>query len=136
MAVSKEAEDSKQFILDSRDKYGNDIFIEKRMSELRVGEPDVSGCFRGMPFYFEVKHCNEISYVNNHEFKPMQIYNLQEREKTGALCLGLLIHKTGVKYIYPQYLKKHFTKQEFLDAEVFEWQKLRSHWVANILTNY
>ena len=132
-----ESKDSANFINQAREVYGRKIHIRKKMSNMGI-ELDIAGCFKGMPFYFESKHCNTISYKNEHPFTPIQIDELQTREKAGALCLGLLFHGNSkwLRIVRTHELKAHFNKNEFLQMEEFEWEKLRSQWIQKIQESF
>jgi hypothetical protein len=107
--------------------YGKDLYIEKRLAS-KIGEPDIFALFKGMPFHGESKNINELSLKNNEEFKEIQINNLKIKERAGAMCVGILLHKKITKFLPLDMLHDYITKEEFLNAEEFNFELLWKIW--------
>lgn len=136
MASSAESNASKKFIDKQRLIYKKDLYIKKMPSTIAIGEPDIYAIFQGMPLHAESKFINPISLTNTHEFNEIQIENLAIKARAGAMCIGLLLHEKTIKFIPYDKLHAHITKEEFLNAEEFNWQKLKSLWMQNIQKNF
>jgi len=132
MATSVESELSKKFITSQIKMYGKDLYIEKRMSNLKVGEPDIFILYKGMPLFAESKVINSITLINNREFTEIQLYNLEQKANAGAMCIGLLLHPKEIKYIMYNKLIPATTKQMFENAEIFNLETLREIWIKTI----
>mgnify|MGYP003621826884 CR=1 FL=1 len=133
-----ESDLSQEFIKQQIEKYGSNIVIEKIIIPSRKGFPDIQGVFYGMPFYIEAKKINEISLINLHKFEPLQSRSLAIRFKAGAICVGLLMKsKHDIRYIDNKDIPEngYVTKEQFLNAEPFSWEKLYLNWMQRILTD-
>jgi len=97
-----ESDLSGKLIKTLRKKYGSHIWIQKKRAEV-IGEPDISCVLDGVPYFFECKIVNSQSLKNTHRFSEIQIFTLKEREKAGAICLGLLmLDSKNVKCVLPK----------------------------------
>lgn len=127
---------SQTFIKSQKDKYGRFLYIEKTFNPLKKGEPDISAIYKGMPVYLETKLINSISLTNLYPFKKLQLENLAIKARAGAMCIGLLGNGKEYRYIMHDKLTEHITKEQYLSAEIFEWEKLKSLWIKSILTSF
>lgn len=135
MASSAESNASQNFIKNQKKIYGRSLYI-KKMPPVTIGEPDIYAIFQGMPIHLESKFINPISLTNVHEFSEIQMENLAIKARAGAICGGLLLHEKRIKFIPYDKLHAHISKQEFLDAEDFNWEILKSRWMQNVLTSF
>ena len=88
-----------------------------------------------MPFEFECKIVNSVSFTNTHEFSDIQIDTLKVRSISGALCLGLLFCGDEIRYLFPHELKNTLTKADWDKAKKFDFQALHFYWLSKILPN-
>ena len=131
-----ESDLSQKFIKDQKELCGRKLSIRKIIDPTSKGIADIRATYRGMPLYAESKFINDISLTNTHPFEPMQLRFLAIEAQAGAMCIGLLLsRKYPPKFIAYDKLKKHITKEEFLNAEEFNWEKLRSVWTQSVLIN-
>lgn len=131
-----ETDISQKFIKSQKEEYGRVLHIEKVFNNLKKGEPDIFAIYKGMPLYAEVKLVNSISLTNLYPFKKLQLEILAIKARAGAICIGILGNGKEYRYIMYDKLTEHITKEEYLNAEIFEWEKLRSLWTQNILTSF
>ena len=131
-----ETDISQKFIKSQKDIYGRVLYIEKVFNNLKKGEPDIFAIYKGMPIYMEAKLINSISLTNLYPFKKIQLEILAIKARAGATCIGLLGNGEEYRYIMYDKLTEHITKEQYLNAEIFEWEKLRSLWTKSILTNF
>lgn len=137
MATSQESEASKKFIDKQRELYGEELYIEKVINNVKVGEPDIRIIFRGMSLFAESKSINAISFINVHPFKEIQLYNLTMKEKGGAFCIGLLLCDKVTKYIMHNQIKsEHITREEFLNAKEFNLLEIWEEWYFRLRNKY
>jgi penicillin-binding protein-related factor A (putative recombinase) len=128
-----ETKESANFIETQKEIYGRVLYISKQFMPLKVGEPDIVACYKGMPCYIESKKINEISFINNHPFTDIQIHNLRIKKQAGAMAIGLLIlNKNNIRFLDVSDLKNHITKEDWLKAEKFNWETLRLKWIKEI----
>ena len=131
-----ETDISQKFIKSQKEEYGRVLHIEKVFNSLRKGEPDIFAIYKGMPLYAEVKLVNSIPLTNLYPFKKLQLEILAIKARAGAICIGILGNGKEYRYIMYDKLTEHITKEEYLNAEIFEWEKLRSLWMKSILTSF
>jgi len=132
-----ETKDSADFIKSQKEKYGRSLYIEKQFNPLTVGEPDIFSIYKGMPCFMESKKINELSFINNHPFADIQIRSLKIKKKAGSVAIGLLIlDQNNIRFMEPEDLKNHITKEDWFNAEVFDWEMLRLNWIARIQENF
>lgn len=131
-----ETDISQKFIKSQKEEYGRVLHIEKVFNNIKKGEPDIFAIYKGMPLYAEVKLVNSISLTNLYPFKKLQLEILAIKARAGAICIGILGNGKEYRYIMYDKLTEHITKEEYLNAEIFEWGKLRSLWIQNILTSF
>lgn len=138
LAVSmSETNLSSDWVKKQKEIYGHILSIEKIVDPIRVGIPDIFAIYKGMPVFAEAKKINEISLINNHEFSTMQLRNLRIKSKAGAISIGLLIKNINeIKFMYFDQLKHKITKEDYLNAEVFNWETLRSVWLKRIIHDH
>lgn len=131
-----ETDISQKFIKSQKDKYGKALYIEKVFNNLKKGEPDIFAIYKGMPLYAEVKLINSISLTNLYPFKKLQLEILAIKARAGAISIGILGNNKEYRYIMYNNLNEYITKEQYLNAEIFEWEKLRSLWTKSILTSF
>lgn len=131
-----ETRESEKFVKNERACHAPFLSIEKNMRSDKVGEPDIKGTFKGMPFCFESKILNSISFKNYHPFTEMQISTLEKYARSGIVCIGLLFCGNEVRYLFFNELSEYLNKGDWEKARRFNWEELRSHWMENILTNF
>jgi hypothetical protein len=121
-----ESNGSQIFIKEQKDKYGKLLFIEKVIKPDMKGEPDIFAIYKSMPVYAEAKLINTFSYRNLYPFKELQLDTLEERAKSGAMCIGLLYLEKQIRYLM------YYDLEEFVDwnkAIPFSWEGLREKWI-------
>ena len=131
-----ETRESEKFIKKERVYHAPFLLIEKNFRSDKSGEPDIKGVYKGMPFYFESKLLNPISFKNYHPFAEIQIDTLTRYSRSGNVCLGLLFCGNKVKYLFPNELKEYLSHEDWERAREFNWDTLKSHWMENILTSF
>jgi penicillin-binding protein-related factor A (putative recombinase) len=132
-----ETKESADFIKFQQAKYGRSLYIEKQFNPLKVGEPDIISIYKGMPCFMESKKVNELSLKNIHPFADIQIRNLRIKKQAGAVAIGLLIlNQNEIRFLELEDLKNYITKEDWLKAEVFDWEILRCRWIAKIQGNF
>ena len=124
-----ESSGSQSFIKEQREKYGRLIHIEKIIRPDVSGEPDIFAIFKGMPVYAESKLINILSYRNLYPFKELQLDTLEQRAKSGAMCIGLLYMDKEVKYLMYYDLKEYLNREDLAKAKPFSWEALREKWI-------
>lgn len=127
---------SQDFIKEQKQKYGKILDIEKIIRPDKKGEPDIRATYKGMPVWAEAKLVNKISCKNTHPFTKIQIDTLEQRSLSGAMCIGLLYKGKEIKYLMYNQLKEYITKEDWDNAEVFDWEILWSRWMQSIQTNF
>ena len=135
MATSAESNASQKFIAEQKTACGRILTIDKRIDKVKVGVADIEAVYCGMPLFAESKWVNKFTHVNKEPFKPMQIEFLEKRARSGAMCIGLLLSDEEPRFIMWDELVPHITKEQFHSAEIFNWEKLRSVWMENVLTD-
>ena len=133
-----ETKESTDFITKQKELYNRNIlYIDKIFNPLKSGEPDILSIYKCMPCFMESKKINSLSFKNNHPFSDLQIRNLRIKKQAGAMAIGLLIlDQDNIRYIHQEELKKYITKEDWVKAEVFNWEMLRSIWIKRIQINF
>ena len=130
MATSQESNASQDFIKNQKEIHGRSLAIEKVISIIQVGVSDIFAIYAGMPVYAESKWINKITQINKEPFKPIQIEFMRRKSLAGAMCIGLLLNDNEPRYILWNEIPSngHITKEQFLSAEILNWQMLREIW--------
>jgi len=136
MATSQESQASQKFIAEQKELFGRFLAIDKIIDPLRVGVADIEATFKGMPIFAESKWINQFTHINKEPFKVPQINFLRKRALAGAMCFGLLLNKDEPRIIMWDQLQPHITPEQFLSAEILDWEILRLRWTQNILINF
>lgn len=129
-----ESKGSQNFIKYSKSLLGRKLWIKKVIDPLEKGVPDIQAVYLGMPVFLESKLIHSISRASTHKFEKIQVEQLEERAKSGAMAFGLLICEREYRYINWNEIPKNgiITKEQYENAEVFNWDSVRLKWLQMV----
>ena len=114
------------------------IHIERLENSVGVGMPDVQGCWRGVPFFVELKQCREPAGVGT--ICPVKVRDSQIEWHNERMAAGgrsfFLIQVGNIRYLLPwhTYRAKPLRVSDMRELTLVEWNAKQGDVLAG-LTN-
>jgi len=124
MSAETETKLLQRFIKQSEKEFGDVLWIERQVSDIRLGVPDVYALMDGIFLPMEAKYSFEgKESILSHKFKALQIEKLKRLEKRGAYSLGLIFRGEEIRYILPDAIREdgQMSLEQFSTLPFFSW---------------
>lgn len=114
-----------RFIDDTIKEFGHVLWIERQVSDIRKGVPDVYALMDGIFLPIEAKYSFEgKDSILSHKFKPLQVEKLKRFWNRGAYACGIVFRNGEVRYVLPDAIREdgQMSLEQFRSLPTFTWK--------------
>jgi len=125
MSAETETKLLNRFVEQTIKTYGHLMWIERQVSDIRKGVPDVYALWDGIFLPMEAKYSFQgKESILSHKFKPLQIEKLKRFEKRGAFACGLIFRNEEIRYVLPDAIRDdgQMSLDQFNQLSLFTWE--------------
>lgn len=127
MSADNETKLLNRFIDNSIKEFGFDLWIERQVSDIRLGVADVYALMNGIFLPIEAKYSFQgKENILSHKFGALQVERLIRHKKRGGYSLGMIFRDGEIRYILPENIREdgQMSLDQYKQLPFFNWPEV------------